>query len=306
MLSVKGYASDDMEHNYRRAKDLSQENSDSVHQFRAIWGLWVFHLVRGQLAKARGLAENLLALANREQNPDLLIELTRVWVRPISSLAGLTKQKPICSPQNPCMIRINTAHMPYATAQDPGITARIILARTLWILGEVEQVEPLALEAIGMARELEHPFTLVFTLASLSWIYSTLRNAKRTLELTDEAIAVSTQYSFELGLAWATSSQGWALAEQGQEEGLGKLLHGLSAIRATGASLNNTFTLALLAEIYLRHNRIDEGLGAIEDAQKLAVTVGRTVLASGTASTERRTAARTIRPISPGSRTVFV
>ena len=58
-----------------------------------------------------------------------------------------------------------------------------------------------------MARELEHPFTLVFTLASLSWIYSTLRNANKTLELTDEAIAVSTKYSFELGLAWATSSQ---------------------------------------------------------------------------------------------------
>jgi predicted ATPase len=32
--------------------------------------------------------------------------------------------------------------------------------------------------------------------------------------------------------------------------------------------------LALLAEIYLRHNRIDEGLGAIEDAQKFASTWG--------------------------------
>ncbi len=149
-----------------------------------------------------------------------------------------------------------------------------MLARTLWILGEVEQVEPLALEAMGMARELEHPFTLVFTLAALSWIYSTLRNAKRTLELTDEAIAVSTQYSFALGLAWATVSQGWALAENGQEEGLGTLLHGLSATRATGAGLNNTFTLALLADIYLRHNRIDEGLAAIEEALKLAVTGG--------------------------------
>ena len=112
-----------------------------------------------------------------------------------------------------------------------------------------------------MARELEHPFTLVFTLVSLSWIYSTVRNAKRTLDLTDEAIAISTKYSFELGLAWATTSQGWALAEQGQEDGLGTLINGLSATRVTGANLNNTFTLALLAEIYLRHNRIERRLG---------------------------------------------
>ncbi len=48
MLSVRGYASDDMGENYRRAKNLLQETSGSAHQFLAIKGLWVFHLVRGQ------------------------------------------------------------------------------------------------------------------------------------------------------------------------------------------------------------------------------------------------------------------
>ena len=274
LLSVKGYASDDMEHNYRRAKDLLQEHSGSVHQFRAIWGLWVFHLVRGHLANARGLAENLLALAHREQSSDLLIEAhealgsTNFFLgRFDEARTHLLTAKSLDDPNQ---------HRSQALryGQDPGITARILLARTLWILGEVEQVEPLAREAMGMARELEHPFNLVFTLVALSWIYSTLRNAKRTRELTDEAIAVSTQYSFALGLAWATVSQGWALAENGHEEGLGTLLHGLAATRATGASLNNTFTLALLADIYLRHNRIDEGLATIEEALTLAVTGG--------------------------------
>jgi class 3 adenylate cyclase/predicted ATPase len=274
LLSVKGYASDDMEHNYRRAKDLSQESSDPVHQFRAIWGLWVFHLVRGQLAEACGLAENLLALANREQNLDLLVEAQRnlgttyfYLGRFDEAKAHLLTAKSLYDPNQ---------HRSHAVryGQDPGITSRIYLARTLWILGEVEQVEPLALEALGMARKLEHPFTRVFTLCFLSWIYSTVRDVNRTRDLTDEAIAVATQYSFELGLAWATTCQGWALAENGQEYGLGMLLHGLSAFRATGASINTTHTLALLAEIYLRHNRIDEGLGAIEDAQKFASTWG--------------------------------
>ena len=36
------------------------------------------------------------------------------------------------------------------------------------VQGEVEQAEKLALEANGMARELDHPFTLAFTLAFLS------------------------------------------------------------------------------------------------------------------------------------------
>jgi predicted ATPase/class 3 adenylate cyclase len=273
LLSVKGYASDEMEQNYSRAKDLSQEMSDSV-QFRAIWGLWVFHLVRGQLSDARGLAEKLLSLANREQSSDLLVEAHRnlgtVYFylgRFDEARTHLLTAKALYDPNQ---------HRSHALlyGQDPGITSRIYLARTLWVLGEVEQAETLALEAIGRARELDHPFTLVFTLAFLSWVYSTFRNANRTLELTDEAIAVSTQHSFELGLAWATASQGWALAENGQEEGVGRLISGLSATVATGASVNNTATLALLAEIYLRKKRFSEGLAAIENAQKIALTQG--------------------------------
>ena len=274
LLSVKGYASDDMEHNYRRAKELLQEHSDSVHQFRAIWGLWVFHMFRGQLANARGLAEDLLALAHREQSSDLLVEAHRFvgttyfyLGRFDEARTHLLTAKSLYEPNQ------HRAHV-VLYGQDPGITTRILLARTLWILGEVVQAETVALEALSMARELDHPYTLVFVLVYLSWIYSLLHNANRTLELAAEAIMVSTQYSFELGLAWATTSQGWALAETGHEDGLGTLLHGLAATRVTDASVNNTLILALLADIYLRHKHIDEALATIEDARKLAVTEG--------------------------------
>ncbi len=274
LLSVKGYASDDMEHNYLRAKDLLQEHSDTVHQFRAIWGLWVFHLVRGHFAIARGLDENLLALAHREQGSDLLVEAHRNVGTTFFYLGRLDEARTYLLTAK--SLYEPNRHRSHALryGQDPGITARILLARTLWILGEVVEAETLALEAMGMARELAHPYTLAFTLVYISWIYSTLHNANRTLELAAEAIAVSTRYSFELGLAWATISQGWALAETGHEDGLGRLLHGLAATRVTGARLNNTLTLALLADIYLRTQRIDEGLAAIEDALTLAVTGG--------------------------------
>jgi tetratricopeptide (TPR) repeat protein len=229
-------------------------------------------MVRGHLVNAHGLAEDLLALAHREQSLDLLIE-AHVNLGSTSFFLGrfdearthLSSAKSLDDP--------NQHRSQVFYGQDSGISARVMLTRTLWILGEVDQAGMLALETMDMARKLEHPFTRVFTLIFLAWTYSGARNTKKTLELTNEAIALSTQYSFELGLAWATASQGWALTESGQEEGLAKLIDGLSATRATGASTNNTFTLALLAEIYLRRNRIDEGLAAIEEAHKLAVAI---------------------------------
>ena len=274
MLTVKGYASQEIEQNYLRAREISQENEGSEHHFLAIWGLWVSHLVRGPLTTACSLAEHLLSLANRKQNPDLLIRAHESVGSTYSFLGRFDEAKTHLfaakSLYDPSRHRAQT--LPYT--QDPGITARIILARTLWILGEVDEVEALLQEAISMARALEHPFTLAFTLATVCWISTSLHDTDRTLHFAEEAVAISTKYSFELGLAWALSSQGWALAEKGHKEGLGKLVDGLSAKQVTGASLNNTHTLALLAELYLRKKRIDEGLEAIEEALRVASTQG--------------------------------
>jgi predicted ATPase len=121
---------------------------------------------------------------------------------------------------------------------------------------------------------LGHPFTLAFTLTTVAWIYSTLRGTESTLNFTEEAIALSTKYSFEVPLAWATFFQGWAMAEKGKEEGIGRMVNGLSAARAAKASLNNTYTLALLADMYLRKKQIEEGLNAVKEAQELAITQG--------------------------------
>ncbi len=274
MQSVGGYASEEMEENYLRAKELLQVNSGAVHQFHTAHGLWVFHFVRGQLADARILAERLLSLANREQRSDLLIEAHHVLGSTYFFLGRFDEARThlftAMSLDDPSQHRA----LALLYGQDPGVTVRIWLAWTLWILGEIEHVEPLAREATAKARELNHPFTLVFALTSLSWIYSASHNARKTLDLSDEAIMVSTQHSFGLMLVWATISQGWALAANGQEEGVDKLISGISATRARGANLNTTFPLALLAEIYAGQNRIDEGLGAIEEGKKIAVTCG--------------------------------
>ena len=274
LLLVKGYASDNIEHNYLRARNLSLANPGSEEYFLSLWGLWVFHLVRGPLAKACTLAEDLLAWATHQQNPDLLIRAHESVGSTYSFLgrfdeakAHLLEAKSLYDPQRHC-----SQFLPYT--QDPGITARIMLARILWILGEIDQVEMLLAEAITMARELEHPFTMAFTLATASWVYSTLRDTERTLSLTEEAIEISTKYSFEVPLAWAMSFQGWALAEQGKEKGIDRLEEGLSAAQKAKASLNHTYTLAILAENHLRNGRTADGLVAIQQAQELAAIQG--------------------------------
>lgn len=276
LMSVKGYASDEMVSNFLRAKNLSHETSDFALQFYAIWGLWVFHMVSGHLVTdALGLAEKLLSLAVHEKNPDFLVEAHRSLGTTYFYIGRFDEAK----------IQLLNARELYDPSQhrthvflygkDPGIIATIYLARTLWILGATEKAESLALEAISMARELDHPYTLAFTLGFLTWFYSGAKNPTRTLEFAEEASKISTQYSFKLNLAWAKASHGWAVAKVGRvEEGIDELIAGLVFIRDTGANVNNTHTMALLAELYALKELSSEGLDIIKDAQASAVSQG--------------------------------
>ena len=61
--------------------------------------------------------------------------------------------------------------------------------------------------------------------------------------------------------------RGWALVEQGQcEEGIAQLREGLVAYRATGAELECSHWLALLAEAYRDTGQPEEGLRLIAEA----------------------------------------
>ena len=80
-------------------------------------------------------------------------------------------------------------------------------------------------------------------------------------------MTVSRAQGFPFFLAWSTVLQGWALAEQGQEEaGMMQLHEGLAAWRATGAELTRPYMLAVLAEVYGKRAQATAGLNVLDEA----------------------------------------
>ena len=230
--------------------------------FRAIFSLdlGIMGLPSGQRTSHQGvhLGRKISSdLATHRHNPDLLIRAHESVGSTYSFLGWfdeakihLLAAKSLYDPN-----RHRSQVLPYT--QDPGITARIMLARTLWILGEVDEVETLVTEAIAMARELEHPYTLAFTLATASWVCSTLRDTNRTLILTEEAIMLSTKHSFEVPLAWGNVPSRLGIGRTGKgRRSSGKIGRRTLGCTESQSQSNNTYTLALLADVYLRKKQI--------------------------------------------------
>ena len=81
--------------------------------------------------------------------------------------------------------------------------------------------------------------------------------------MAETDLALTTDEMLPFFRSHAIVLRGWALVEQGQsEEGIAQLREGLVAYRATGAELECSHWLALLAEAYRDTGRTEEGLYA--------------------------------------------
>ena len=122
---------------YTRARALCEQVGEPPQLFRVLWGLWGFITRRGEYQTMRALGEQLLSLAQRLQDPDLLLEAHQaLWTslvlwRRAGRRPARTRNRGYGS-----MTRSGTAPMPRSTAGTTlGCVAASLAAPTLWLLG---------------------------------------------------------------------------------------------------------------------------------------------------------------------------
>ncbi|MBI3304004.1 MAG: hypothetical protein HYZ72_18210, partial [Deltaproteobacteria bacterium] len=158
---------------------------------------------------------------------------------------------------------------------DSGVHCLSYTAFALWLLGYPDQALKRNHEALTLARELSHPYSLAYALFFAAVVCQFRREGQTAQERTETVIALSSEQGFPLWLAVGTILQGWVLAEQGQrDEGITQIRQGLAAYRATGAEIARTYFLALLAEAYGKVGQAEEGLTALAEALTVADKTG--------------------------------
>jgi hypothetical protein len=103
----------------------------------------------------------------------------------------------------------------FRMSQDRVIACRTHAAVTLWFLGYPEQALAHLHDALMLAHELSHPFSLALVRWSEAWVSQLRRDVPAVYEQAEAAIALLTEQGFPLYGALGTIMQGWALAMQG-------------------------------------------------------------------------------------------
>jgi predicted ATPase len=233
-----------------------------------LWGLWHVDNGRGEYQTTQALGEQLLSLAQRLQDSDLLLEAHHALWAALSFGGELAAARPhleqgirLYDPQR------HRTHAILYSGHDPGVCCHMLAAPSLWLLGYPDQAVASIQAALALAQQLAHPLSLTLALYWAAVLHHLRQEAPQTQAHAEAAMTIATGQEFPQYLAQATLLRGWALAASGHgEAGRAQIHQGLAAYRATGATVNRQYYLALLAEASIQVGQTTEGLEALTEA----------------------------------------
>jgi DNA-binding SARP family transcriptional activator/predicted ATPase len=265
LVTTEGYSASRVGETYERALHLSKQFDDR-NIFAILSGVWVFHIVRGDLEQGRQVAVEFSQRAERMPTPALTQAANFMLGTSLFHLgqfeAGLTH-----------MTTAFHAHTDVAesvlalfTGADIGVFCRAYLAHLAWHRGDETAAHAHAAEAIATAKRMRHPFSEAIALDYAAMLNAFGGNSRATLECARGAVALCTRHGFTYYLAMAHVLTGWARAlEDDPGAGLMQLRQGLDGMRRLGAELRLPYYLALLAETLRRAGQPEEALASLSN-----------------------------------------
>ena len=269
LMATKGDAAPEVERVYTRARELSHAIGDLPQTFPVLFGLWRLYIVRGEYAAAGEVTEKLQRLSecmpgSRQFLPaQQALGLTAFRLGAFAdSRAHLERAVDMYDP---------SIHGPEnaqgVIGQDPGVASLAFLAWMLWHLGYPDQALQRSQEAIALAREISHPYSLVFALHFGTSVYRFRGEGAPAQTQAESVVALASDQGFPYFHAAGTYLRGCALAEQGHvEEGITDMLEGQRIWQESGIRQLGQVSLPL-AEAYGKVDRVKDGLAVLDQAE---------------------------------------
>jgi predicted ATPase len=268
---TRGFAAPEAGQAYRRARELCREGPAAP--FAVLWGLWLYHKVRSELALALELAEELLELARRLDDPALALQAHQALSvtalcrgEPAAALRHTEQGAALYDPDR------HVAHS-YLFGQDPGVTCAAFGAVALWLLGYPDEAERRSEAAVRRGQALSPP-SHALGLHFAAMLHQLRGGATRVRALAEASAALGAEHGLSFWRAGGAVLSGWALAAGGEDEGLERLNQGLGDWLATGSVTYQTYYLGLLAEVLAGRGAVEGGLRVVEEGLAVARRTG--------------------------------
>jgi predicted ATPase len=275
LYATRDWTAPEVEMAYTRAHVLCSELGESPDVFPAMWGLFLFHIARGEIQTALEKGNQLLGLAQRTQDPALLLQAHHALGPTYTVIGDWASARTHLDQAIAHYDRHeHSSHAFVYGGHDPCACCQSFAAMPLWMLGYPEQALQKAQDALALGHALGHPTSLAHAQLSVAILHQFRRDVPETLELAGKLQTLAADQGLLFYLSGATVLRGWALAAQGNgSEGMSLARQGFEMGGATRAHWRG-YLLAVLAETCGKSGNFMEGLSALEDALRVVEETG--------------------------------
>jgi tetratricopeptide (TPR) repeat protein len=282
LTATYGYAAEGTGDAYRRAHELCVENPASPHSLPAVYGLWDYHFVGCDGARALELAREMLDDAVASGNT--LQEMTARGML-TQNLTTIGKFEDAIRHAARALDLYRGGIDTYRNlnyGEHPLIAAQCFMAWALWWTGKPDQALSRIETGLSEARVLGHSNTTVLALIFCAAIHRWRGEVALTEQLADEAIDYSAELDMGFWQPEPLALKAWAVSQAGDHAtALDLLAASDAAWRDSDESTHILSHLSVLSgHVFMNAGRPKEALAAAERGIAVGTEIAETWHAS--------------------------
>jgi predicted ATPase/class 3 adenylate cyclase len=270
LLATKGY-SHEVEEAYAAALQPF-EGRELPQLFPVLRSLASYYIAQSEFDKGARIGREILRLAEQQQDTSMLVDGHLVIGVCLSGLEGIPAALEHLDEAIAHLRAGPSRSRPFRLGSNSGPTCFTASAFYLWLLGHPDKAVARAEEAITLATQLQHPYTLAYVEFHCGLLRLWLRQPELVREHAVRVLRVERQYDFPLWRALGTCLLGIADAQLGRaEEGLAQLNEGIALYQEMKTPpVFWPQLLGIKAGANMLTGRLAEGLVLIDEALEIA------------------------------------
>jgi tetratricopeptide (TPR) repeat protein len=269
LLSTRGFSAAEVETNYRRAHDLSENLGDVPPA--VLYGIWAVYLVRSDRDRTARMANTFEKLLSTSDDQSvLLMALAALGVRGFftarydEARSYFARARALCDEDQPLehAMLLQNVH-----GFEGYLYPFVYLAWCDAVHGFAERALTTWSRALQLAEAINQPYGLAMTLCFGASIAHDLGEVDLTHQIATREIAIALEGGFAFWLATGNVMLGWAEAKKGAPEaGIPRIESGLTLLENIGGFVTLPYYKGALAEAYLLAGRAEDALRTIDQA----------------------------------------
>ena len=267
LIAVQGYASAETREAFSQARTLCLRLGDIPEYFQALFGLWGHCWMCGKNDEALPMAEEFLSRSRALSDPVLLMVSHRVMgstlltIGDFQSSANHFEETIRISPNKGKQSLYNLYMV------EPQAASLLLLSWDLWFLGYPDQSLSRVSEALALAQDLGHPYTVAFAHYMTSVVHLLRGDAARAFESAEKSFEISQEQRFSLYVILSRISRGRAVGDLGRlGDARDEIALGIEEARRKGIGFMLPMMDSWLADIHAKAGENAHALAIVEQA----------------------------------------